>query len=47
MENGTDWVQAVTVKITLHLTDASVVSGAYSVTVSVYNSVSATKDFSV
>ncbi len=47
VENGTDWVQAVTVKITLHLADTTVVTGAYSVTVSVYNSVSATKDFSV
>lgn len=47
LENGTEWTQTVTVKITLHLTDASVVAGAYSVTVSVYNSVSATKDFSV
>ena len=47
VENGTEWTQTVTVKITLHLTDASVVAGAYSVTVSVYNSVSATRDFSV
>ena len=47
VENGTDWTQSVTVKLTLHLTDASVVAGAYSITVAVYNSVSATKDFSV
>lgn len=43
----TDWTQGVTVKMTLHLTDASVTAGAYSVSVAVYNSVSAEKDFSV
>ena len=44
---GTDWTQAVTIKITLHLADASVGTGAYTVSVAAYNSVSATKDFSV
>jgi flagellar protein FlaG len=46
-ENGTAWTQGVTVKMTLHLANASVISGSYSVTVTVYNSVSAEKDFSV
>ncbi len=44
---ATDWTQAVTIKITLHLADGSVPSGAYTVSVAVYNSVSATKDFSI
>ncbi len=47
VENGTDWTQAVTVKMTLHLADDSVTSGSYSVSVAVYNAVSAAKDFSV
>ena len=47
VENGTDWTQAVTIKITLHLTDGSVTAGAYTVSVAAYNAVSATKDFSV
>jgi len=47
IENGTEWTQTVTVKITLHLTDASVTSGGYNVIVNVYNSVNASKDFSV
>jgi flagellar protein FlaG len=47
IENGTAWTQGVTVKMTLHLANASVTAGAYSVTVTVYNSVSAEKDFSV
>ena len=47
VENGTDWTQAVTVKMTLHLTDGSVTSGSYTVSVAVYNAVSAAKDFSV
>ncbi len=47
VENGTDWTRAVTVKMTLHLADDSVTSGSYSVSVAVYNAVSAAKDFSV
>ncbi len=47
VENGTDWTQTVTVKMTLHLADGSVGSGSYSVSVNVYNSVNASKDFSV
>ena len=47
LENGTEWTQAVTVKMTLHLADGSVTAGGYNVSVSVYNSVNATKDFSV
>lgn len=47
VENGTDWTQAVTVKMTLHLADDSVMPGTYSVSVAVYNAVSAAKDFSV
>ena len=47
VENGADWTQAVTVKMTLHLSDGSVSSGGYSVTVNVANAVSAAKDFSV
>ena len=47
VENGTDWTQAVTVKMTLHLADDSVTAGSYSVSVAVYNAVSAAKDFSV
>ena len=47
VENGTDWTRTVTVKMTLHLADGSVTSGSYSVSVAVYNAVSAAKDFSV
>lgn len=47
IENGSVWTQAVTVRMTLHLTDASVAAGAYTISVNVYNSVNATKDFSV
>jgi len=47
VENGTDWTQTVTIKITLHLDDASVTQGAYTISVAAYNAVSATKDFSV
>ncbi|MFQ6027754.1 MAG: hypothetical protein ACE5Q6_09715 [Dehalococcoidia bacterium] len=47
VENGTDWTQAVTIKMTLHLADASVVAGVYNVNVTVYNAVSSNKDFSV
>ena len=47
VENGTDWSQAKTIKITLHLIHGSVTAGAYTVSVAAYNSVSATKDFSV
>lgn len=47
LENGTTWTDGVTVKMTLHLANASVVAGAYSIKVTVYNSVSAEKDFSV
>ena len=47
VENGTDWTQGVTIKITLHLADGSVTSGAYTVSVAAHNAVSATKDFSV
>ena len=44
---GTAWTQTVTLKITLHLADGSVGTGAYTISVAAYNSVSATKDFSV
>jgi flagellar protein FlaG len=44
---ATAWTTGVTVKMTLHMLDASVVAGVYSVKVTVYNSVSAEKDFSV
>jgi archaeal flagellar protein FlaG len=47
LENGPAWTNGVTVKLTLHLANASVISGSYSVKVTVYNSVSAEKDFSV
>ena len=47
IENGTAWTQTVTVKMTLHLANGSVTAGAYNVSVSVYNSVNASKDFSV
>ena len=47
LENGTDWSQAVTVKMTLHLANASVTSGVYNINVAVYNAVSSSKDFSV
>jgi flagellar protein FlaG len=47
IENGTSWGQAVTVKMTLHLANGSVTTGTYSVSVSVYNAVSASKDFSI
>ena len=42
---ATDWIRAVTVKITLTLTD--VTTGVHSVTISTFNAVSAIKDFSV
>lgn len=47
IENGTEWTQTVTVKMTLHLDNASVTAGGYNVIVNVYNSVNASKDFSV
>ena len=47
IENGAQWTQGVTVKMTAHLADGSVTSGTYSVSVSLYNAVSASKDFSV
>lgn len=47
IENGTDWTTTVTVRMTLHLADGSVTSGGYNVIVNVYNSVNASKDFSV
>ncbi len=47
IENGTVWTTTVTVKMTLHLTNGSVVAGGYNVIVNVYNSVNASKDFSV
>ena len=48
VEGGaTAWTQTVTIKITLHLADGSVGTGAYTISVAAYNSVSATKDFSV
>ena len=42
--SGSDWENTVTVKFTL---STSVVAGVYSVTVSVFNAISATEDFSV
>jgi archaellum component FlaG (FlaF/FlaG flagellin family) len=47
IENGSSWGQVVTVKMTLHLANGSVTTGAYTVSVSVYNGVSASKGFSV
>ena len=47
IENGTEWTRTVTVKMTLHLANASVTAGGYNVIVNVYNSVNASKDFSV
>jgi flagellar protein FlaG len=47
IENGAEWTRTVTVRMTLHLTDSSVTAGGYNVTVNVYNSVNASKDFSV
>lgn len=43
-EGGSDWIKSATVKFTLA---TSVVSGVYNVKISVVNTVSATKDFSV
>ena len=46
IEGGaSDWSQAVTVKFTLTLTSVS--TGVHSITISTFNAVSATKDFSV
>ena len=42
---ATDWSQAVTVKFTLKLT--SVTTGVHSITISTFNAVLATKDFSI
>jgi archaeal flagellar protein FlaG len=47
IENGSQWTQGVTVRMTAHLSGGSVTSGGYSVTVSLYNAVSASRDFSV
>ena len=47
IENGTAWTTTVTVKMTLHLTNGTIVAGGYNVIVNVYNSVNASKDFSV
>ena len=47
IENGAEWTQGVTVKMTAHLANGSVTSGTYSVSVSVYNAVTASKDFSI
>ena len=47
IENGTAWTQTVTVKMTLHLSNGSVTAGGYNVIVNVYNSVNASRDFSV
>lgn len=47
IENGTQWTQGVTVRMTAHLDDGSVTTGAYTVSVSLYNAVTASKDFSV
>ncbi|MBM3943112.1 MAG: hypothetical protein FJ316_09360 [SAR202 cluster bacterium] len=47
IENGSAWTEGVTVKMTLHLANASLTSGAYSIKVTAYNSVSSEKDFSV
>jgi hypothetical protein len=46
IEDGTEWTQGVTVRMTAHLANGSVTSGTYSVSISVYNAVSASKDFS-
>ena len=43
-EGGSDWIKTATVKFTL---ETAVVTGVYNVKISVVNSVSATKDFSV
>ena len=45
MENGTDWVQGVTVKVTIQLT--SVAAGSYAINFIVPNGSSATREFSV
>ena len=45
IENGTEWSQAVTVKLTLHMGTLS--TGSHTVTLAVYNSVQATKEFSI
>ena len=47
IEGATEWTQTVTVKMTLYLTNGSVTAGGYNVIVNVYNSVNASKDFSV
>ncbi len=47
IENGTAWTRTVTVKMTLHLANGTIVAGGYNVIVNVYNSVNASKDFSV
>jgi hypothetical protein len=47
IENGTEWTRGVTIKMTAHLANGSVTSGTYSVSVSLYNAVTAIKDFSL
>ena len=45
IENGTDWSQAVTLKVTLYMDNVS--TGIHVITMAAYNSVSATKEFGV
>jgi hypothetical protein len=47
IENGSEWTRGVTVRMTAHLANGSVTSGTYTVSVSLYNAVSANKDFSL
>ena len=45
IENGTEWTQTVTIKVTLHMDTLS--TGLHSVTMTSYNSVSDTEEFSI
>ena len=45
IENGTEWTQAVTIKVTLHMDTLS--TGLHSVTMTSYNSVSDAEEFSI
>lgn len=46
IENGSQWSQGVTVRMTVHLS-GGVSTGPYTATVSLHNAVSASRDFSV
>ena len=45
IENGTQWSKSVTIKVALHMDSVS--TGVHEITFTVYNSINATKEFSI